>query len=169
MRRLFTLTVILCCAAFSLSAEEKEQTLSSPDGKTQVSVPASWVVMDLNKAAEIQAGHEGQGCFLIVLNETKEDLYGWNIEKHSRVTLASLLSKLAFPTITGPKSLKINGNPAVQYEVKGATDNINIIYLHTTVDGKSFFSQILGWSVPSQAERCRPELNRAIASFRETS
>ena len=168
MRRLLPLFIVFSCFAASvLAADEKDQVFTSPDKKTQITVPGSWTSMELNKAAEIQIGNEEDGCFLIVLNEAKEDLYGWNIEKHSRVTLGSLLSRLAFPTITGPKPMKIDGNQAVQYEVKGATDNVNIIYLHTTIEGNVFFSQILGWSVPSQSEKCRPTISRAIASFRE--
>ena len=168
MRRLLPLFIVFSCFAASvLAADEKDQVFTSPDKKTQITVPGSWTSMELNKAAEIQIGNEEDGCFLIVLNEAKEDLYGWNIEKHSRVTLGSLLSRLAFPTITGPKPMKIDGNQAVQYEVKGATDNVNIIYLHTTIEGNVFFSQILGWSVPSQSEKYRPTISRAIASFRE--
>jgi len=170
MRSVPLLLIVLSVSFPSLAAEQhrREKVLLASDKKTEITIPSTWEEMELNEAAEIQVGNEKESCFIIVLNEAKEDLYGWNIEKHSRVTLGSLLSSVSLPTVVGPKSLTINGSPAVQYEVRGATENRNVIYLHTTVEGPIFFSQILAWTVPSQAEVAKSKLMKAIASFKES-
>jgi hypothetical protein len=162
------LTILACVSSAFAQTSDQTKVILASDKKTQITVPSTWQPLTLNDTAEIQIGNEDEGCFIIVLNEAKEDLYGWNLDKHSRVGLGNLLSNIAFPTITGPKSVTINGQPAVQYEVRGAAENRNLAYIHTTVDGAKFFSQIIAWTVPSKLEAARPKLLSAIATFRET-
>ena len=157
---------VLALAA-TLQAAGPTRVVVASDEKTQVTVPEHWTALELNDSAEIQIGNEEDEAYLIVLNELKEDLYGWNLDKHSRVTLGNLLSTLSFPSVTGPKSIKVGGSPAVQYEVKGAMQGRNIVYIHTTVDGPKYFSQILAWTLPSKAEATKPQLIEAVNTFRE--
>lgn len=164
--RTVALTIVLL-AAFALSAADKTRVVVASDGKTQITVPTHWTALELNEAAEIQVGDEKDEAYLIVLNESKEDLNGWNLEKHSRVTLGSLLASLSFPTVSGPTAVKIGGSPAVQYEIRGSSGGTNVVYLHTTVDGPKHFSQILAWTLPSRVEKVRPQLVAAVNTFRE--
>ena len=165
MRKTFTLLAI---AWFSFAAAaQNTKTMKASDEKSQISVPKSWDTLELNDSAEIEVGNAEEEAYLIVLNEAKEDLYGWNLDKHSRVTLGNLLSNMAFPTVTGPKSIKVGSSPAVQYEIRGAMNGQNIIYVHTTVDGPKYFSQILAWTLPSRVDEVKPQLMSAIATFRE--
>ena len=166
MRNLMSLALLILVAVHALADDSSKKILAS-DEKTEIVVPNSWSPLDLNDAAEIQVGNEAEDAYLIVLNEAKADLFAWNLERHSRVTLGQLLSSVADPTVIGPKALTIAGSPAVQYEIRGASENTNIIYLHTTVDGPKHFSQILAWTVPSKADQVLPQLRRAILTFRE--
>ena len=161
------LVAMLVSVAFGAWGAGPTKVMVASDNGSQVTVPDGWTELELNENAEIQVGNEKDEAYLIVLNEIKEDLYGWNIEKHSRVTLGNLVSTLAFPTVTGPKSIKVGGSPAVQYEVRGAMEGQNIVYIHTTVDGPKYFSQILAWTLPSRADTVKPQLLEAVASFRE--
>lgn len=144
-----------------------QQAFTSSDDMVRVTAPESWTVMELNDSAELEIGNEEDGAYFIVLNELKEDLYGWNIEKHSRVTFGGLLQNLAFPEIKGPKSMTIGGHPAVQYEVVAANGELRIHYIHTTIETDRLFSQILAWTVPSKTTKNRPALEKAILSWRE--
>lgn len=161
------LFLAIALAAGSLFAADTRRMQAS-DEKTEIVVPANWDVLELNDAAEIEVGNEKDEAYLIVLNELKDDLAGWNLDKHSRVTLGRLLSGLDNPAVTGPKSITINGSPAVQYEIKGAADGRNIVYIHTTIDGPKYFSQILAWTLASRAESVRPQLLKAVTTFRES-
>ena len=159
--------VLMTALSGASFAQESEKVVLASDERTQITVPAAWAPMDLNDAAEIEVGSEADEAYVIVLNELKDDLYGWNLEKHSRVTLGQLLANVTFPVLTGPKALTINGSPAVQYEIRGAAENRNIIYIHTTVDGPKYFSQILAWTLPSRAEAVKAQLLKAVTTFRE--
>lgn len=165
-------TILALAAAsaltFGIHAQGSGHVVVDTDGATQITVPSTWTALELNDVAEIEVGNGEESAYLIVINELKEDLFGWNLEKHSRVTLGGLLGTLAFPTVTGPKSVKVSGSPAVQYEIAGALEGQKIIYIHTTVDGPERFSQILAWTIPSRAGVVRPQLLKAIESFRET-
>ena len=165
MRNLLSLALII--VAFHAHADDSSKTIRASDEKTEIVVPESWSSLDLNEAAEIQVGNEAEDAYLIVLNEAKDDLFAWNLERHSRVTLGLLLANVANPTVIGPTALTIAGSPAVQYEIRGAAENRNLIYIHTTVDGPKHFSQILAWTVPSKADQALPQLRRAILTFRE--
>lgn len=162
-------SLLLVFAALSVAAvaQTPDKVIAASDKRSQIRVPASWDSLKLNDAAEIQVGNESEEAYLIVLNELKEDLYGWNLDKHSRVTLGKLLAGLSFPVVTGPKSLTVDGHPALQYEIRGASEGHNIVYLHTTVDGGTMFSQILAWTIPSKADTVKPQLVKAIATFHE--
>jgi hypothetical protein len=164
--RKFAAMLFFAVLACPLLADEPKVMIAS-DKKTQITIPSNWTELDLNDAAEIKVGNEKDEAYLIVLNELKDDLYGWNLDKHSRVTLGKLLSGLAFPTVTGPKSLTINNVPALQYEIRGAANNLNLLYIHTTIDGPKHFSQILAWTLRSRADEVRPQLMNAITTFRE--
>ncbi len=168
MRRLALALALIGCLTFvpSLRADD-DGRMKSSDGKVQLLMPGTWGKMELNENSELEVGNAQLEEYLIVLNEVKEDLYGWNLDKHSRVTLANLISSLAFPKITGPKSMTINGYPAVQYEIRGASESTNVIYLHTTIEGPTLFSQVLAWTLPSKWDKARPTLDRVIGSYRE--
>ncbi|HEX7705789.1 MAG TPA: hypothetical protein VF701_04945 [Thermoanaerobaculia bacterium] len=157
----------LIVIALQVVAEDTSRTVVASDKKSQIVVPSRWAQLELNDAAEIQVGIEAEDAYLIVLNEAKDDLFAWNLERHSRVTLGQLLSNVANPVVVGPRTLTVGGSPAVQYEVRGASENRNIVYIHTTVDGPKHFSQILAWTLPSKAEQTLPDLRQAILTFRE--
>jgi hypothetical protein len=142
------------------------KTVESSDGSVKVTIPADWEPQDLNDAAEIQFGNEEQGAYFIVLIEKKEDLFGWNIQRHSFVTIGQLLTDVSLPKITGPKSMKVGEWPAIQYEIRGAASGANIVYLHTTIETPDLFAQVLAWTVPSQEAENRKLLESAILSLR---
>jgi len=157
----------LCAVIPAAMAQAPDKVVVASDKRSQITVPASWDTLQLNEAAEIQVGNETDEAYLIVLTEIKEDLAGWNLEKHSRVTLGKLLSSLSFPAVTGPKPMTIDGHPAVQYEIRAASGGRNIFYLHTTIDGGALFSQVLAWTLPSHLDAVRPQLVKAVGTYHE--
>lgn len=166
-KRFLVVAAFAAVLAIPLSAQDdRQKTIRSTDGRLQISVPADWDKQDLNDAAEIQVGSEEQSAYLIVLIELKADLFGWNLDRHSRVTLGTLLSSVDLPKISGPKTMKVAGFPAVQYEIRGASGGSNIVYLHTTVETPELFAQVLAWTVPSKEAATRKHLEEAILSLR---
>ncbi len=169
MRNVSIAVLLAAIFALPLLAQTDEvKTVKSADGSLALTIPADWTDQKLNDAAEVQVGSDEQSAYLLILVEKKADLFGWNIERHSYVTLGTLLSNVSLPKINGPKAMKINGNPAIQYEVRGASAGSNIVYLHTTIETPDVFAQVLAWTVPSQELKARAALEKAIQSVRTT-
>ncbi|MFN7140871.1 MAG: hypothetical protein ACK4UN_16165, partial [Limisphaerales bacterium] len=55
------------------------------------------------------------------------------------------------------------------YEVSGAMENVNIVYLHTTVEDEDYFHQILAWTLKSRFSKHKDELRDVVSSFKSTA
>jgi hypothetical protein len=157
------------CIAHDSPAPKAPQVVLSGDGLCQVSIPSSWSKQaDLHAEAELQVGDHRNKCYLIVLSEPKADFDKIDYHRHSELTRASILATLKDGRVTaGPIELEIGGRKAVQYEIQGIIDDMKLIYLHTTVDGRRRFHQVLGWTLPSKIEEHRGNLESVINSFEE--
>ena len=168
MKRLLVLMVAVLLAVLTQANAQKGKTFSDVGNNFQIQGPKNWSVLDLHDTADIEAGNLQKETYLLILSEQKADLYGWNLTKHSMLTLGNFLASLDFPEVAGPTQLVINGNPAVQFKINGAAQGLNITYLHTTVESDGYFNQILAWTLESRFEENKGALDKAISSFQET-
>lgn len=147
----------------------KTSEVVSNNGVCQVSIPGDWKVEnDLNEGADIQVGNSNKGEYLIVITDSKLDFDNITIEKHSELTRDHLMGNAKNCEVVGPaKNLVINGQPAVEYEIRGVVDNMNIVYLHVTVEGKDHFHQVVAWSIASRFTKNKEVLESVINSFKE--
>ena len=170
VRLLTTIAFILLSASLMMYGREMwtgGKIFTNTEGNLQVEVPSNWVPLDLNDEAVIQVGNPAKEIYLIVIPEVKIDLHGWNLDKHSKITMGNLLYLVDFPEISEPEIMKINGYDAIQYEIQGAADGINITYILTTVETPQYFNQILAWTLTSRYQKNKKTLKRAIESFQE--
>jgi hypothetical protein len=147
------------------TTSEAQQRATSDDGLTSLIVPAAWGFVDLNPAAVFQIGNHSEDAYTMVLNESKLDLTGWNITRHSMITLARILTAVGSPEVDGPEPIEVAGYPAVQYRILGESDGTRIVYLHTTIDGPQAFSQVVQWTTPSRWEENAPDLLEILESI----
>ncbi|MBM3156433.1 MAG: hypothetical protein FJ004_04020 [Chloroflexi bacterium] len=124
---------------------------------------------DLNDEADIQVANTKKEAYVIVLSEFKMDFSDdITVEVHSDITRQILLDSLENVIISDePVELQINGRRALQYEISGRVEGINVVYLHTTVDGEEGFHQIIAWTLPSKYDKNKPLLDSVVNSFRE--
>jgi hypothetical protein len=142
--------------------------LKSSDGLTMIKIPQGWTEdKELHQKAELQASDRAREEYIIVLSESKEDFQQMTLEKHSETTRGSLLNSLTNPEVSGPTMLTINGSAAIQYEIRGTIQNMNIVYLHTTIETPENFHQVLAWTLKSRFEKNQTRLRDAINSFQE--
>lgn len=146
----------------------KTKDIVSANGRFRLTVPGGWEVeKDLNDAADLQASYRGSDMYIVVLSESKEDLHDMSLEGHSKLTRDALMKTVQDSTITGPFALTVDGHPAVQYEIRGAVNHVNVVYLHTTVESPKYFHQILAWTVPSRFDANKPTLEQVTEKFHE--
>ena len=142
--------------------------IRSTDGQIQISAPPTWKSStELNDKAELQASDTSKQMYLIVLTDNKRDYTDMDLDRHSRATLDVLTKAMTSSNKTGPTSLTIDGNPAVQYEVRGEIKSLNVVYLHTTVETPSHYQQIVAWTLQTTYDERERSLKNIIESFKE--
>ncbi|RMF21010.1 MAG: hypothetical protein D6756_13230 [Cyanobacteria bacterium J083] len=148
------------------------KVLVSSDGKNQINLPQGWSEnKTLNQVANIQAADVSRELYTIVISDPKAEVPNLNLQSHSQTTQKNVLNALKNPTVTPTKVNTVNGNPAIQYQIRGvhAQIGIPVIYLHTTVETPNNFHQIVSWSTPSSFAANEQELQNMIQSFKEVS
>lgn len=154
--------------AEELQRRSEPKVLKSWDGAFRVTVPSGWRTdRDLNEQADLGVSRRAEQCFVVVLSESSADFAEMNLELHAAETLAKLTRGLGSVKVSPPLQLTIASQPALQYEVSGVADNLNVRYLHTTVKLGGFYHQILAWTLASQWERRRETLRTVVQSFAE--
>jgi len=167
------LLVALGAAGFFIAQREEKtpKTFTSTDGTTEVRVPSSWSTQaHLNDAASIQVANTSKEEYLLVLTESKQDFApDMTLDKYANIIVDSMKTKGTVKgiTVTTPVHIQVGGLPAVQYEIEGTIDYLNLRYLVTFVDGKTHYHQIMTWSLKSRFADNRAALLDATSSFRE--
>lgn len=171
LTRVLIFPLLLC--AFTLACSPREsgpatRKLVSADGRFEITVPGGWKEeKNLNDSADLQASHRPSEMYVVVLSEPKTDLDEMTLEGHSKLTRQALIDGVKKPQVSPPFALKVGDMAALQYEIRGSMDGVNIVYLHTTAESPNFFHQILTWTVPSRFEKNKDTLQKVIAMFRE--
>lgn len=149
---------------------QAETVLISSDEKSELDLPDGWASdRELHEEAQLQASNRAKRMYVIVLSEDKSAFpQPLTLAKHSEITRNILLENLTTPKVTESTTVKKVGNfPALQYEIQGKINDIEVTYLHTTVETPTRFSQILAWTTPTSFKTDKSELEKVISSFRE--
>ena len=148
-----------------LASERRE--VASEDGKIKTTVPGTWIKLpELNKQASLQVGNKRNEVYLIVITDAKADLDNFTLEKHHYQTRDRMLQKMKNPSATQPVSVTIDGHPALQDELSGTENGVNVVFLHTTVDDGDNLQQILAWTLKSRWQKQNQLLREVTGSFR---
>ena len=146
-----------------------EKVVKSIDGQIQVTVPSGWTESsELNDDAVLEVGNVWDELFLIVILENKRDFISVDLEYYSQVTTEALISDIESPEKSQPLELLIHNNRAIQYEIRGTVEDLNIAYLHTSVEDSQNYYQVLAWTLSSQFHNKESILQDVIQSFQTT-
>ena len=152
-----------------LAAQDQDpgaREVVSPDSAFALRLPAAFQPMDLHPEATLEFGDTAAAAFLLVLPDPKADLRGWNLTRHTLITLGQLLTSTDFPEVSPPRQAKLDGHPAVQRDIEGVVQGTQIAYLRTTVDLPDQYVQILLWTTGSGKEAQWPRFEEIVGSFR---
>src|SRR5262249_5744379 len=107
--------------------------LSSAEAR--LSVPGAWKSRkDLNQKAGLGACHPREQSCVILLTDRRANFRTMSLEGHSESTRRSLTRSLQDLQVSPPRRFLVAGHPALQYEIRGAHNNLNLVYLHTTIE-----------------------------------
>ncbi|MDG2617228.1 hypothetical protein P7L53_13360 [Thermoleptolyngbya sichuanensis XZ-Cy5] len=143
--------------------------LISEDGQIAITLPSGWIKdNELNDRAQLEASNRAEQMYLIVLTQPKAEFRGMQRETYAEITRGYLTRRLEKSEVSGPTPVsQVGGNPAVQYQVRGSLNNIDVLYLHTVVETPTRFAQILAWTPPADFEKNQPTLQQVLQSFQE--
>jgi len=169
MKNIVLVSILVLVTSYStnLFGQETSKTVLSTDNHVSLVIPASLDTFNLNNAAVLQYGNGSKEIYIIVINDPKIDLIGWNLTKHSYIILGNLIKSLSSPKVTPPKELVIHGFNAVQYEIHGTVNDLNVVYVLTDIETPHVFSQLLSWTLKSHADDNLPVLREVAKSFND--
>lgn len=143
--------------------------LENASTNVRITVPNGWVVAgsDRRGSADIYTTYPSQDMYAAVFSENVSVLNQFDLEnnaKQYRWLIEEDMDRFEEESPTGLTS--VNGNPAVQYEIRGTVNGQPVVYLHTTVKGRDNYYQVVGWTSEPQYRSNKGTLEAIIASFR---
>ncbi len=146
---------------------EGPTVLENTDTGAKITVPSQWKAANLMRGdADIYATYSAQDLYASVLSENKAVLSQFALEdnaKQYRWLIEKELSDYETSTRTGVD--EVNGDLAIQYEIRGQVDGVPVVYLHTTVQGANNYYQVVGWTRRDRYADNKETLQKIIASF----
>ncbi len=148
---------------------EVRSDLENADTKARITVPDGWNVVRDNRrrAADIYATYPPEELYASVLSESASVLSQFDLANNAeqyRWLIREELDRFEGESPTGLNTL--NGNPAVQYEMRGIVNGLPVVYLHTTVKGRENYYQVVGWTTESSYRDNKETLKAVIGSFK---
>lgn len=144
------------------------KTVTSEGGNLQMKIPDSWREdKSLNASADLQASNRVQEAYALVIADSKQDFGNRTLNDFAEIAKENFLKGITTPSLSGPRSLTINGKQAVRYQIDGTADNVKVTYLLTLLETDSRYLQVIAWSLPERLTKNRPVLESITASVRE--
>ncbi|GAA3443357.1 hypothetical protein [Planomonospora venezuelensis] len=142
------------------------RTVTSTDGKSQLTIPADWETLSLLNEADVQVGNQAKEQYLMVITEDKAS-FDLDLAGYGKLVIEQMQTKLTNTSAGEPQQLTINGAPAIQYELHGTAQGVRITYWVTLVQGAADFHQVLTWTLETKGEEHGPLLRDVTATFKD--
>jgi hypothetical protein len=153
----------------TVAPTESGKVLTSSDGISQITVVGGWdKTSGLHKKAQLQASNPFKEMYIVVFTEKKDMYPGLSLQEYSKTTGKNLLKTLASGSEMPAVQITLDGNNAIQNEIRGTTSgNSKITYIHTNVETPYYFHEILAWSPQAKFKQNRYTLEAVVNSFKE--
>lgn len=143
------------------------KSLTSTDGALQFQVPEHWAASELNPDAAVQARDPDTEAYGMVIEDPRKPLKDYTLERFADVQMEQLVTRLGLASLSAPKKVQVDGKDAVQYQLKGFFDQIEVVYLFTFAETPDRFLKVVTWSLASEFEDNKEVLEQVAASVRE--
>lgn len=143
------------------------KALTSTDGALQFQVPENWAASELNPVAAVQAGDPDTEAYGMVIEDPRKPLKDYTLERFADVQMQQLVTGLGLASLSAPRQVQVDGKEAVQYQLKGFFDQIEVVYLYTFVETPDRFLKVVTWSLASEFDDNKEVLEQVATSVRE--
>ena len=171
MSRVAWLSVLLIGLTVAPLARAAELTLKDPDKEVQIKVPIDWERQTVPAGIRsVVMGNPTHDAFVHLTHIRKEDSTLKDLKACADVSFRNDFNngRGQNSKVTGPKSITVNGHPAIQYEqtCNWADKRMTMVRTYIELDGS--WNIIICGSRPSDANAMRPKFDRMIDSFNDT-
>ncbi|WCF08472.1 photosystem II reaction center PsbP family protein [Paenibacillus thiaminolyticus] len=152
------------------AAPAKPKVIKSADSRMELTVTANWMEYPLNEDAEISAFYPAGNEYVIVIPDDREEMGDiQTLEDYYDLLYEYNYSEFASGgAVEEPKSVNINGLPALQFEIQGVSeDKEKLAMLITLIESPQQFTQVIFWTTQSNIEQKRERFIEAAASYKE--
>jgi hypothetical protein len=166
------LLVLGACATplATQTAQIASHTVHSDDGLSELTAPGSWRTRpNLGRSGTIRLGDDSTETYLIVNTYLPNELQQMSFPEMAEHVSTTVMKRQRSGKISTPRSLTVNGRPAVEYEISGATGSLPLIYLSTVIDGERARYHIVSWTLAERFSASRDLMREVAASFRESA
>lgn len=149
------------------SFRRKREKIASKDGLFEVSVPASWTLQaGLDEDASLQVGAPVPAVYLVASSEAKADLErGLSLREYSAARREGLEQQAL--SVREPVELQLDGRRALLAEFDLPLEEMQLHYLHVSVDGREHFHNLLFWCPRETYSFSRVDITNVLGSLRE--
>ena len=146
----------------------------STDGLVQITAPILWDDMTEYKESlqmedsTLVISDEPGDVWIMVITETKEELRMISLSQFTELVTNQIISNLSeIVSVSDPIQTTLNEHAAIQYEIQGVIDGDGVVYLHTSVEGKHHYHQIVAFTLGEQKFSDKAQLQQIVESFKE--
>lgn len=143
--------------------------IENPDTNVRITVPSGWSAVrgQQRLSADIYAVHSEKQLYAAVVSEQADGLDRFSLENNAeqyRWLIRQELDRFEGEMRTGVTT--VDGDPALQYEIRGQVNGVPVVYLHTTIEGRDRYYQVVGWTTADSYQENEGTLQGIINSFR---
>jgi predicted Zn finger-like uncharacterized protein len=139
----------------------------------ELMMPDGWEAGEVKSQAgvtKISMGNRKTKGYLTVLSNLKSSYESSGVDywKFSKIARAGMRkAREDYTELSGPIDVSINGMTGVQYEMTFTQGGALNKFLHTTLDGKKFFHQIIAFAPESMYNFHKPTFEKILNTFFE--
>jgi hypothetical protein len=130
-------------------------------------IPSTMEPAGFDENASFQYEDKQRELYALVIDESKAKIISFDLDYdlETYMKIASHILDSAGMYVNKP--LTINGNKALQTDIKKKLNNQSVIYRLTVVETPKYYYQLLAWTTDSRYESNKDDMDKIISSFRE--
>ncbi len=141
----------------TISVNAQSQHIVDADSVLSLEMPEDWIFVDLGlPEASVQMASATEDAFLMLIVESKEDMFGWNMARFVYVTVGQSMAALNFPEISPIEYGTTDGAPSAHMTVAGATSGQQFHYYRVSIEAPEHWVQVILGSKRSSWEEYKP-------------
>jgi hypothetical protein len=167
------IVIILAIAVvfWLMSREQKfmPATVESSNGSTySLLLPDRMEPAHFGDNASLQYEDRNAELYTMIIDESKAKIISFDLDYDLETYMKISSHTIDSAGVYVNKPLEINGNKALQTEIRKKINGKDIVYRLTCIETPKYFYQLLVWTIASRYDSNKEEMDTIISSFKET-